>query len=260
MTITRLSCLMAAALALLTAACTGTPPPAAPAPPHILVFSHTAGYLHASIEPGILALEEIAAAKDYAVTASEDPGLFTAEGFAPFDNIVFLSTTTRRNAHDSEWLQEAGRAALKAFVRSGRDVVSIHAAADSHCHWLWCRQMLGGAFARYPPGTPEGRIVLLEPGDATVGTLPDSFLRRDEWYYFNDVARDLTIVPAFDPAAIGEEGEDLLPLSWRQHFEGACIFYTGMGHANVWLRMAPRTCPYRRRPRLGRHRGRVIPR
>ncbi|MFN3312027.1 MAG: ThuA domain-containing protein, partial [Hyphomonas sp.] len=129
MTLTRLSCLAAAAIAWLTAACTGTPPPvAAPAPAHILVFSHTTGFRHASIEPGIVALEEIAAAKGYTVTASEDPGVFTAEGLTPFDAIVFLSATTRRNEPDSEWLQETGRAALKDFIRSGRGVVGIHAA------------------------------------------------------------------------------------------------------------------------------------
>jgi type 1 glutamine amidotransferase len=206
--------------------------PAAPAPPHILVFSHTSGYRHASIEPGIVALEEIAAARGYAVTASEDPGLFTADGLAPFDAIVFLSATTQPNDPASEWLQETGRAALKDFVRSGRGVVGIHAAADSHYHWPWYRQMLGAAFASHPPGTPEGRIVLVESGDITVRALPASFLRHDEWYYFKDVGNDLTIVAAFDPASIGEEGDDLLPLSWRQTFEGARIFYTGMGHTN----------------------------
>lgn len=232
MTLTRLCCLAAAALAWFTSACAGTLPPAtaAPAPPHILVFSHTTGYRHASIEPGITALEAIAAARGYTVTASEDPGLFTPRGLAAFDAIVLLSTTTRRNEPDSEWLQETGRAALQDFVRSGRGVVGIHAAADSHYHWPWYRQMLGAAFASHPPGTPEGRIVLLEPGDVTVRALPASFLRRDEWYYFNDVASDLTIVAAVDPASIGEEPGDLLPLSWRQTFDGARIFYTGMGH------------------------------
>ncbi len=233
MTLTRLFCLAAGALAWLAAAWTATPlPAAADAPPHILVFSHTTGYRHASIEPGIAALEEIAAAEGYSVTASEDPALFTKDGLARFDAIVLLSATTHPNDPSSEWLQETGRAALKDFVRSGRGVVGIHAAADSHYHWPWYRQMLGAAFASHPPGTPEGRIVLLEPGDVTVRALPGSFLRRDEWYYFKDVASDLTLVAGVDPASIGEVDEDLLPLSWRQTFEGARIFYTGMGHTN----------------------------
>ncbi|MFN7054820.1 ThuA domain-containing protein [Hyphomonas sp.] len=227
---------LAAALLLIAAACTAPPAPSATtepaaAPPHILVFSHTTGYRHASIEPGIAALRGLAAEAGYAFTASEDPAVFTAEGLAPFDALILLSATTQPQDPSSEWLDETGRAALKGFVHSGRGIAGIHAAADSHYHWPWYRRMIGAAFARHPPGTPEARIILLKPGDVTVRALPPSFARVDEWYYFSDLdAANLQIVAAFDPASIGEPDTSLQPISWRHEFEGARIFYTGMGH------------------------------
>lgn len=231
MNLARFCPLMPAIVFFVLAACSATPEEVI-ATPQIAVFSHTTGYRHDSIEPGIQALKQIAEERGYALTASEDPALFTKENLAPFDAIIFLSATTQPQDPASEWLQETGRKALKDFVHSGRGIVGIHAAADSHYHWPWYRQMMGAAFASHPPGTPEGRIVLTEPGDVTVRGLPASFQRHDEWYYFKDLADGLTVVAAFDPVSIGEADEGLLPLSWRHEFEGGRIFYTGMGHTS----------------------------
>jgi hypothetical protein len=68
---------------------------AAPDGPRILIFSHTTGYRHASIEPGIAAIKAIAAKDGIAVEASEAPALFDdPAALARFDAIVLLSTTT----------------------------------------------------------------------------------------------------------------------------------------------------------------------
>ncbi|MFN4025742.1 MAG: ThuA domain-containing protein [Hyphomonas sp.] len=204
-----------------------TPPEAAPA---VLIFSHTTGYRHASIEAGVAALTDIAADQGYRADASENPDIFSAEGLAPYSAILLLSATTAPNDPESEWLTGERRDAFQDFVRSGRGVVAIHAAADSHYHWPWYRQMIGGAFARHPPGTPEGRVVSVAPDDPVMQGLPAEILRSDEWYYFKDLSEDTTLLAAFDPLSIGEPGPDLRPLSWRHEFEGGRIFYTGMGH------------------------------
>lgn len=222
-------CLFALLVSL--SACTdnrqGPPPQTEPA---VLIFSHTTGYRHASIEAGIAALAEIAAAEGYRADASEDPAIFSPEGLAPYSAILLLSATTLPNDPESEWLTGARRDAFQDFVRSERGIVAVHAAADSHYHWPWYRQMIGGAFARHPPGTPEARIVAVAPDDPVMVGLPAEIVRADEWYYFKDFREDTTLLAGFDPLSIGEPGPGLRPLSWRHEFEGARIFYTGMGH------------------------------
>ena len=223
------ACLFALFFAL--TACAGNTGRASPeTEPAILIFSHTTGYRHASIEAGTAALAEIAAAEGYRADASEDPAIFSAEGLAPYSAILLLSATTAPDDPESEWLTGARRDAFQDFVRSGGGIVAIHAAADSHYHWPWYRQMIGGAFARHPPGTPEGRIVAAAPDDPVMQGLPAEIVRRDEWYYFKDFREDTVLLTAFDPVSIGEPGPGQRPLSWRHEFEGARIFYTGMGH------------------------------
>src|ERR1017187_1017619 len=59
----------------------------------VLVFSKTLGYRHASITNGIAAIQQIGATNNFEVTASEDATLFTDSGLAPYQVVIFLSTT-----------------------------------------------------------------------------------------------------------------------------------------------------------------------
>src|SRR5205085_2006836 len=58
----------------------------------VLLFSHSTGYRHASIEPGIAAIRALGAREKLVIVPSEDPNVFTAAGLKGFDAIVLLST------------------------------------------------------------------------------------------------------------------------------------------------------------------------
>lgn len=203
---------------------------AAAAPPKVLLFSHSTGYRHASIEPGVAAIQGLGAREKMTVVPSADPNVFTPERLREFDAIVFLSTSTDPKKPESEWFQGARREALQAFVRRGGGIVGIHAASDSHYHWPWWGRMIGGYFVSHPPGTPAGTVKVVDRKHAATKNLPASIRRADEWYYFQDHNPETHVLVTLDPASIGEKDVNPNPVSWTHEFEGGRVFYTAMGH------------------------------
>lgn len=199
-------------------------------PRRVLIFSHTTGFRHASIEPGVAALRKLAMGRGIAVQSSEDPAMFRTESLARFDAIVFLSSTTDPKKAESEWLVGSRRDALQAFVRRGGGIVGIHAATDSHYHWPWYGRLMGGRFASHPPGTPVGTLTVADPAHPTVKGLPATIQRADEWYYFDDYNPQAKLLISLDPQSIGQGDVNPNPVSWAHKFGTARVFYTAMGH------------------------------
>lgn len=204
--------------------------PAAAAQKKVLLFSHSTGYRHASIEPGVAALKQLGQQKKLDVVASEDPNVFSEAGLKGVDAIIFLSTSTDPKKPESEWFQGARRTALQNFVRRGGGVVAIHAASDSHYHWDWYQRMIGGHFASHPEGTPEGEIHVEDRNHPSTAKLPARVKRVDEWYYFDDYNPKMKLLVTLDPKSIGQKDVNPNPVSWAHEYEGGRVFYTAMGH------------------------------
>ena len=219
-------------LTLAASAIMGAVAPAAAAQRRVLLFSHSTGYRHTSIEPGIAAIQGLGAREKMTIVPSADPAVFTPEGLRGFDAIVFLSTSTDPKKPESEWFQGARRDALQAFVRRGGGVVGIHAASDSHYHWPWYGKLIGGHFAKHPPGTPEGTLKVVDRKHAATRGVAPTMRRVDEWYYFEDYNPEAHLLVTLDPSSIGEKDVNPNPVSWAHEFEGGRVFYTAMGHTN----------------------------
>lgn len=204
---------------------------AAPAPKgEVLIFSHTTGYRHDSIPAGVAALTSIAKHQGFAVRTSEDPAVFSETGLQRARAIVFLSSTTDPKDPASEWLVGGRRAALQTFVRSGGGVLAVHAAADSHYGWPWYARLIGGRFARHPPGTPRGELTLADRSHPAIAGMPATISRSDEWYEFADHDPTSDLLVTLDPASIGEDDVNPNPISWVRQVDGGRVFYTAMGH------------------------------
>jgi len=201
-------------------------------PARVLVFSHSTGFRHGSIETGVAAIEALGARIGMEVVASEDPALFDGEGLDGFDAIVLLSTTTDPDDPASEWWVGERRQALQDFVHGGGGIVGIHAAADSHYHWPWFGRLIGGRFASHPRGTPAGEVTVTDPGHPANAGLAATQRRTDEWYYFGDQDPTADLLATFDPASIGEADVNPNPAAWAHEFEGGRVFYTAMGHTD----------------------------
>ncbi len=198
----------------------------------ILVYSGTTGYRHESIPAAVEALKTLGAKQGYLIDATEDPEVFTAEKLAAYKAIVFVSTTTDPKNPESEWFVGARREALQGFLKAGKGIVGLHAAGDSHYHWPWYGQMIGGYFERHPKGTPTGTLTVVDAKHAATKKLPKTITRSDEWYYYKDFDPTVHVLVTVDPKSIGEGEADVNPnpLVWYHSFGGGRVFYSGLGH------------------------------
>lgn len=192
----------------------------------ILVFSKTAGFRHASIEPGKLALMEMGQERGVEVDTTEDAGRFTDSNLAGYNAILFLSTTL-------DVLDEEQQGALERYIQGGGGYVGIHAASDTEYDWPWYGQMVGGYFAGHPH-IQEANLNVEDQDHVSTRHLPAVWTRTDEWYRFDYVNPDVNVLVAIDETSYlpdgNNPGEAYHPTSWYHEFDGGRVFYTGLGH------------------------------
>ena len=98
--------------------CRQSPPTKA----RVLVYSGSTGYRHDSIPAAVEAIKALGAKAGYAVDATEDPEVFTAEKLG-YKALVLVSTSTDPKKPESEWFTGAKRDALQGFLKDGKGVV-----------------------------------------------------------------------------------------------------------------------------------------
>ena len=201
----------------------------------MLVYSGSTGYRHLSIPAAVESLKSLGAKAGYVVDATEDPEVFTAEKLAQYKVLVLVSNSTDPKKPESEWFTGARRDALQGFLKAGKGVVALHAAADSHYNWGWYGQMIGGYFDHHPKGTPKGVVTVVDAKNPATAKLPKTLQRNDEWYYYKDFDPTVHVLVTIDPATIGDTGEADVnpnPLVWCHNFGGGRVFYSALGHSD----------------------------
>ena len=215
--------------AVATLAACGSPPTEDGYEQRILVFSRTVAFRHASIGPGVEALHELAAEAGVGVTATEDPEVFSTSGLTGFDAVVFLSTTGDVLDGDQE-------RALQSFVRAGGGFAGIHAASDTEYDWPWYGELVGAYFESHPPGTQTATLLVADSTHPATVSLPNPWVRTDEWYDLRDVQPGLSILLNIDETTYKDPAEGPVamprPIAWYREFDGGRSFYTALGHTS----------------------------
>lgn len=197
----------------------------------LLVFSRTAGFRHPSIADAHRVLGALGPADRIVPTITEDPAIFTDEGLAAFDVVMFANTT-------GDVLDDAQQGALERFVRRGKGWVGVHSAADTEYTWPWYGRLVGAYFTRHPLLPVEVEVTTEDDTHPSTAHLPETFVFTDEIYNFDrnprqdnaillTVDEDGFIFPNFPPGP--NMGEDH-PIAWYKEFEGGRSFYTNLGH------------------------------
>jgi len=192
--------------------------------PSILVFSKTAGFRHDSIPVGRDAILDIGIKRGWAVTFTEDAGVFEPKRLRAFDAVVFLSTT-------GTILDKKQEKALVRFIHAGGGFAGVHAAADCEYDWPWYGQLVGAWFLQHPP--QQEAVVKIEDTTSPVTQgLPNPWTRKDEWYDYkaNPRAKVHVLASLVPTSYSGSKMPDDHPIMWTQEFEGGRSWYTGMGH------------------------------
>jgi type 1 glutamine amidotransferase len=214
-----------AAVASVVLACgPGGEPRGAEASYEVLVFSRTEGFRHESIAAGIRAIHKMGADEKFAVTATEDPGAFTAGGLSRYAAVIFLNTT-------GDVLDGKQQATFEGYIRGGGGFVGVHSAADTEYDWPFYGELVGAYFARHPH-VQRAEVRVTDRSHPATSHLPPTWTRTDEWYdYRTNPRATARILATLDESSYtgGRMGADH-PHAWCKTYQGGRSFYTGGGH------------------------------
>lgn len=214
------------ALAQLSARGVATTRAQAATPPHrVLAFSRTTGFRHDSIPDAIAAVQALGAENGFLVDASEDPSIFTDSGLSGYSAVIFLLTT-------GHILEVSQQAAFERFISAGSGFVGVHSAADTEYDWSWYGGLMGAYFASHPDIQPAA-ILREDANHPSTVSLPELWLRTDEWYNFQTNPRanaDIHVLASLDESTYsgGTMGDH--PIAWYHDFQGGRAWYTAGGH------------------------------
>ena len=192
----------------------------------LLVFSKTTGYRHASIEDGVAALRTLANEYHIEMDATENSAVFTDDNLTRYQAIIFLSTS-------GDILDESQKLAFERYIQSGGGYVGIHTASATEYNWVWYGQLVG-AFFKDHPALSQATIQIEDSQHASTASLPERWIRTDEWYNFRANPREhVHILLTVDETTYqgGTMGVGH-PLAWYHEFDGGRSWYTALGHTS----------------------------
>lgn len=208
----------------------------------VLVF-YRCKYPHVSIATGTKTFDlmgELTGA--FEATLSDDPADFRPDNLAQYDAVLLNNTTSFDSTIGLD-----GQSALMDYVRSGKGLIGIHAAADSCKQWEEGATLLGGVFAGHPwtsKGTWQFRVEAPDhPLNAAFAN--EEFTLTDEVYQYKDFSLDRSKVlvsldlthdrnkqgPHYKQEALSKTVQGSShPVAWIHSFGKGRVFYSNLGH------------------------------
>ena len=184
----------------------------------------------------------------FEVTAvTDDYSVFTADTLKQFDVVCLNNTTSLK--FDPKTTPERCQA-LMDFIKSGKGIVGIHAAADNFYQWPEAQEMMGNKFTGHPWGGGSTVAIKIDEPDHPL-TAPfkgQGFKVKDEIYrtappvYSRDKQLVLMSLDMSDPATrdvkgLTESDKDT-GITWIKDWGKGRLFYCSLGH-NDQIFMTP---------------------
>ncbi len=195
--------------------------------PKVLIFSKTAGYHHSSIATGIIAIQKLGKENKFEVDTTTDAKKFTTDYLKQFKAVIFLSPT-------GDVLNDEQQQAFEKFIQAGGGFVGVHAATDCEYNWVWYGNLVGAFFSAHP-SQQEAVLNVIDAKNIATRHLPETWKRKDEWYNFKWMAKDLHVLLTIDEKSY-DAGKakmgDYHPMAWYHEFDGGRAFYTALGHTD----------------------------
>ncbi|MDB5116679.1 MAG: hypothetical protein JWQ79_2171 [Mucilaginibacter sp.] len=201
--------------------------------PKVLVFSKTAGYHHGSIKVAVPAIQKLGAENNFDVDTTTDVSKFNDKNLKQYAAIIFVSTT------GDFFKDDAPKDALKKYIEHGGGYVGIHAATDAEYNWQWYGD-LSGAYFKAHPAQQMATLYVIDSTSIATKMLPRVWKRKDEWYHFKWMAKDLHVLIKIDESTITYKDDAEAarikmgdhPMAWYHDFDGGRSFYTELGHTD----------------------------
>jgi type 1 glutamine amidotransferase len=192
---------------------------------NLLVVTETAGFHHASIPAAERLLETLDRRSrrwdaTFLATASD----LGPEQLANADAVAFVNTSGELPLDPDQ------RAALLAFVRSGKGFLGTHSASDTFHAWPEYLAMLGGEFLAHPH-VGDGTVVVEDRRHPATRALPRRFRIAEEFYFFRTNPRnDAHVLARLDVGSVGGDASEDRPLVWCRREGNGRVFYDALGH------------------------------
>ena len=141
---------------------------ATPAKPRkLLVYVESKGYYHGSIPIIAAAIKAIGEKTGaWETTYSQDVGVFSPEGLAPYDG-VFMDNTVGEHPNTDE-----GKKALLDYVKGGKGFMACHAGADCNHKWPEYADLIGAEFVGHVWGVVKASIRNEDPKSPLTSMFP----------------------------------------------------------------------------------------
>jgi uncharacterized protein len=226
----------------------------------VLIYTRTAGPRHANLGPALAAglnppltaqhvvqnaLIAWLAAEGVAADWTEDVNRLT--GLNQYKAVIFASTSrdtlfkhgtavnplravdTTTGAH-----LDAGRTALRQYIRAGGGFVGIHNAFGTEYNWPWYEGLLGNANYYDHGANQNGTVNVVAADSSTAGI--GSFGFRDEWYNLVPFPTRVKFLATVDENSLATKRTvhpghgDFHPVAWCQYYDGGRAWLTTLGH------------------------------
>lgn len=197
---------------------------------HLLFFTLSAGYKHASIPTGVQVIEQIGEKSGvFDTTVSQDVSVFTPENLKHYDAIMFYTTGELP-------MTDAEKAAFINFVRSGHGFVGVHSATDTFYMWQPYLELIGAYFNDHP-WHQKVTIDVVDQSSPIAGFLGKSFQVYDEIYQMADFQyKTSNVLFRLDPSSVPMNRPGIhhrfygWPTAWTRHDGKGRVFYCALGH------------------------------
>jgi uncharacterized protein len=227
----------------------------------VLIYTRTAGPRHANLGPALAAglnpplttahvvqnaLIAWLAAEGVAADWTEDVNRLS--GLNQYKAVIFASTSrdtlfkhgtainptraldTTTGAH-----LDAGKTALRQYIRAGGGFVGIHNAFGTEYNWPWYEGLLGNA-NYYDHGANQNGTINIVGADSSTAGVASSFGFRDEWYNLVPYPTRVKFLATVDENSLATKRTthpghgDFHPVAWCQYYDGGRAWLTTLGH------------------------------
>ena len=196
---------------------------------HILIFSKTGAFRHASIPDAITALRRLAVSQHVAIDFAENGSAFTDENLSRYNAVVFLLTT-------GNILNTSQKVAFERYIHHGGGYAGVHSASDTEYNWSWYGQLVGAYFDRVHGHSRvvQASVHVLDSAHPSTHMLPTVWIRTDEWYNFasNPSSVVHVLMTVEEKTYVGGVMGANHPIEWYHTFDGGRSWYTAMGHTS----------------------------
>jgi type 1 glutamine amidotransferase len=233
----------------------------------VLLYTRTAGPRHANIQPALgpgldpplsatqnvaqRAIKAWLEAEGVEVHWTEDVNTLAGQlgPGSEYKAVIFLSTS-----RDTLWKHgalsataavntttgahlDAGKTALRQYIRSGGGFVGIHNAFGTEYNWPWYEGLLGNANYYNHGQNQNGDVVIVAKNDSSTNGLPERWGFRDEWYNLEPFPTNVKFLATVDEDTLGTLSDEhpghgkFHPIAWCQYYDGGRSWVTSLGHA-----------------------------